>query len=132
MQSSDCNTETSARIFSSLAVGKNATLSSHIDKDFIYSLVTVLLKDYDPVKDHDRVLAYFTFPGANVSVPLRHGSVLIFNPLYRHSVSCRTSEDDTLLCVSLYTKSAHVGGNDNSQVLSEEAIALLRERAYHI
>ena len=120
MQSSDGDAATSAKIFSSMAVAKNATLASHTDKDFVTSLITILLKNYNPEKDRDRVLAYFVFPDANISVPLKHGSVLIFNPLCRHSISCRTSEKDDLLVLSLYTKTSHVGGNDNGQIISEE------------
>jgi len=92
MQSSNCDAATSARFFSSLAVAKNATLASHVDIDFVYSLVTVLLKNYDPEKDRDRVVACFVFPDANVSVPLRHGDVLIFNPRCRHSDSSRQTK----------------------------------------
>lgn len=70
MQMSDGDAKMSPQIFSSLAVGQNVTLASHIDKDFFYSVVTVLLKNYNPENDHDRVLAYFAFPDANLSVPL--------------------------------------------------------------
>ena len=47
MQSSDRKPERSAKYFASLAVAKNATLASHIDRDFTKSIVTVLLKNYD-------------------------------------------------------------------------------------
>mmetsp|Transcript_3137 Transcript_3137/g.7054 ORF Transcript_3137/g.7054 Transcript_3137/m.7054 type:complete len:89 (+) Transcript_3137:460-726(+) len=53
-------------------MGKNATLSAHVDKDFFFSLTTVLLKNYVPSRDADRVIAYFVFPDIiRKSVPLR-------------------------------------------------------------
>ena len=107
MQMSNGDAKMSPQIFSSLAVGQNVTLASHTDKDFFYKVVTVLSKNYNPENNHDRVLAYFAFPDANLSVPLRHGSVFIFNPRCRHSISSRKNADDTLLTVSVYTKTSN-------------------------
>ena len=106
----------SPTIFSSIGMGKNATLSAHIDSDFFFSLTTILLKDYDPARDADRIIGYFVFPDARKSVALRHGDCLLFNPRVMHSISSRVEEKDTVYTLSLYIKTSngkficHLGG----------------------
>jgi hypothetical protein len=60
---------------------------------------------------------YFAFPEEGISVALRPGDMLIFNPLYRHCLSSRSSgfEGKDVFCLSLYLKTAVVGGNDNGK-----------------
>ena len=59
---------------------------------------------------------YFTFAEQGIAVALRPGDMLIFNRLYHHCLSSRTSDFQSVdvFCLSLYLKTAVVGKNDNS------------------
>jgi hypothetical protein len=108
-------------IWGSLACGRNYYLNSHVDEDFFYSLTTVtsehgLQQDIDRYSMDSDVCNYFTFAEQGIAVALRPGDMLIFNPLYHHCLSSRTSayESADVFCLSLYLKTAVVGQNDNS------------------
>jgi hypothetical protein len=110
-------------IWGSLACGKNYFLHSHVDEDFFYSLTTVaskrgLQKEIDRYMMDAEVCNFFTFAEQGIAVALRPGDMLIFNPLYHHCLSSRTSEfdSDDVFCLSLYLKTAVVGKNDNSML----------------
>jgi hypothetical protein len=111
----------SQQIWGSLACGKNYYLNSHFDEDFFYSLTTIasawgLRQDIDRYSMEAEVCNYFTFAEEGIAVALRPGDMLLFNPLYQHCLSSRTSnyEKKDVFCLSLYLKTAVVGGNDNS------------------
>ena len=111
----------SQQIWGSLACGKNYYLNSHLDEDFFYSLTTIASawghrQDIDRYSKEAEVCNYFTFAEQGIAVALRPGDMLLFNPLYQHCLSSRTSnyEDKDVFCLSLYLKTAVVGGNDNS------------------
>ena len=113
-------------IWGSLACGKNYYLNSHVDEDFFYSLTTVasehgIQQDMDRYRMDAKVCNYFTFAEQGIAVALRPGDMLIFNPLYHHCLSSRTSfyESDDVFCLSLYLKTAVVGQNDNSLPVTE-------------
>jgi len=119
-------------IWGSLACGKNYYLNSHTDEDFFYSLTTVasecgLRQDIDRYCIDAKVCNYFTFAEQGIAVALRPGDMLIFNPLYHHCLSSRTSpyETEDVFCLSLYLKTAVVGKNDNSLPLTEMDIDLV-------
>jgi hypothetical protein len=108
-------------IWGSLACGKNYYLNSHVDNDFFYSLTTVVSKwglqlNVDKYDLDAEVCNLFTFAEQGIAVALRPGDMLIFNPLYHHCLSSRTSfyESNDVFCLSLYLKTAVVGQNDNS------------------
>jgi hypothetical protein len=62
------------------------------------------------------VCNYFSFAEQGITVALRPGDMLLFNPLYQHCLSSRTSfyKQNDVFCLSLHLKTAVVGGNDNS------------------
>ena len=113
-------------IWGSLTCGKNYYLNSHTDEDFFYSLTTIASEGGGLCQDSDRysikteVCHYFTFTEHGIAVALRPGDMLIFNPLYHHCLSCRTSlyESKDVFCLSLYLKTAVIGKNDNSLPLT--------------
>jgi len=112
-----------ASIFGSVAFGRNVYLNAHRDNDFTYSIVSAhraLDQDKKRYEINDDVICYFVFPRYGMAVPLRPGDILIFNPLEYHCVSSRVAEEDDILCLSLYLKSAVVGLSDNSLPLTEE------------
>ena len=120
-------------IWGSLACGKNYYLNSHTDEDFFYSLTTIasergLRQDIDRYSMDAEVCNYFIFAEQGIAVALRPGDMLIFNPLYHHCLSSRTSLYGTedVFCLSLYLKTAVVGKNDNSLPLTETDIHLVR------
>jgi len=80
-------------IWASLAATRNHYLNSHTDEDFFYSLLTIvseygLQDDIDRYKLNAEVCNYFTFAEQGVSVALRPGDILLFNPVYGHIRSC--------------------------------------------
>jgi hypothetical protein len=100
----EINAVASHPIWGSLACGKNYYLNSHTDDDFFYSLTTIaseggLCQNIDRYKMHTEVCNYFTFAEHGIAVALRPGNMLIFNPLYHHCLSSRTSlyESNTIL-----------------------------------
>jgi hypothetical protein len=65
---------------------------------------------------------YFEFPEQGIAVALRLGDMLLFNLLYQHCLSSRTSfyENKDVFSLSLYLKSAVVGKNDNTLPLTDD------------
>jgi hypothetical protein len=113
------------QIWSSLACGKNYYLNSHTDEDFFYSITTIvsnhgLKTEIDRYELDAQVCSYFVFAEQGVAVALRPGDMLLFNPLYQHCLSSRTSEcvNKDIFCLSLYLKTAVVGKNDNTLPLT--------------
>jgi hypothetical protein len=116
-------------IWGSLACGKNYYLNSHTDEDFFYSLTTIasehgLQEKIDRYSLDAEICNYFTFPEQGIAVALRPGDMLIFNPMYHHCLSSRTSlyETKDVFCLSLYLKTAIVGKNDNKLPLTKTDI----------
>lgn len=105
-------------IYQAFAIGKNVYLCAHEDKDFTYSAVTILTKGV--YNEKDNVVAYFNFPRLGLAIPLKPGDVLFFNPKEAHMISSRCQNEDDIYCLSFYLKSNLIGGNDNSQLLTEE------------
>jgi hypothetical protein len=117
---------TTETIWASLAAARNHYLNSHTDEDFFYSLLTIvseygLQDDIDRYKPNAEVCNYFTFAEQGVSVALRPGDILLFNPVYGHCLSSRTSAYETkdVFSLSMYLKTAIVGKNDNSLPLTD-------------
>jgi hypothetical protein len=75
-----------------------------------------------------KVSNYFTFPEQGVAVALRPGDMLLFNPLYHHCLSSRTTsyQNDDVFCLSLYLKTAIVGKNDNALPITEREKLILQ------
>ena len=117
-------TASPARIFGGIAWGRNVYLSSHKDKDFTYSAITIHIKDCEYDLDN-RVVAYFCFRKLGIAVPLRPGDVLFFNPQDEHCISSRCHPEDNIYCISFYLKSANIGLNDNSiELMPKERFCL--------
>ena len=102
----------------STSYGKDTLLPLHYDKDMFLSIVTIhCVKDIKKGKyilDSD-IIKYFTFDNG-VSVALRSGDILIFNPIIKHCISTKTDEyiSEDVYCISHYFKSMLAGRNDNS------------------
>ncbi len=69
-------------------------------------------------------MAYFCFPTLGIAVALRPGDFFLFNPTIPHCLSSRCRNDDNVISVSSYLKTAVVGLNDNSLPLSDDQEAL--------
>ena len=108
-------------IWGSLACGRNYYLNSHTDDDFFYSLTTIVsqygleLGRFDSYRLDAEVTNYFTFAEQGIAVAVRPGDMLIFNPMYQHCLTSRTlhCQEKDVFCLSLYLKTAIVGGNNN-------------------
>jgi hypothetical protein len=103
---------------SSIAFSKNSYLNIHTDQDFGMSTMIVLGDKPGKLQNDSQVLLYMCFPSQGVSVALRHGDILLFNPLVPHGASSRVSDECDVIILALYTKTAHIGGNDNSKSIS--------------
>lgn len=106
-------------IYSALSFGVDVVLPSHWDEDFFYSIVFVLIDE--AMSSSDLVLKHFVFPEYGLSVPLRNGDLLIFNPLEFHSISCTTPGfvGREFYSCSIYLKTKTISGNSNHQSWSE-------------
>jgi hypothetical protein len=102
-------------IFPAIACGRNVYLNVHTDEDFFWSVTTVIQNDAGPLQMHSTICNYFCFPTKGVSAALRHGDILLFNPLVPHCISSRCDDTRDEFCISLYLKTAVVGGNDNKE-----------------
>eukprot|EP00957_Ditylum_brightwellii_P005340 407462-Ditylum_brightwellii.AAC.1 len=111
----------STTIHQSFAVGKIVYLSTHVDREFTYSCVTIVASG-----DIDEVVAYFCFPTIGIAVPLRPFDVLFFDPTVPHNVSSRCDNERDIFCLSFYLKSNIIGGNDNTRELTDEEKQLLK------
>lgn len=103
----------SAKFFGGIAFGTNVFLRCHTDQDFTMSMSQVFVKGKPHYHLDDDVIVYFCFPTLGVAVPLRPGDYLLFNPLIPHCISSRCKQEDEIMCVSMYLKTAIVGLNDN-------------------
>ena len=118
----DDMSEPETSVWASAALSYNYVSPAHIDKDaFLSCLMVTYIPDscksiyYKYTEDMD-VALYFCLPEFGVSVALRPGDVLFFNPLYYHCISQRTEEYlcDEIYVTSFYMKTGQIGGNDNS------------------
>jgi hypothetical protein len=121
-------------IWSSLAIALNYYLNVHTDQDFFYSLLIMasahaLQEHIDRYSMEAKVCNYFTFPEQGIAVALRPGDMLLFNPLYQHCLSSRTSfyENKDVFSLSLYLKTAVVGKNDNTLPLTDADLDSLQQ-----
>jgi hypothetical protein len=103
-------------VYASFAEALNTFLSSHTDDDFFYSLLMIasaraLREDIDRFKLDAEVSNYFVFAEQGITVAVRPGDILIFNPKYHHCLSSRASayENDDVHSMSLYLKTAIIG-----------------------
>lgn len=93
--------------FPSLAFGRNVFLNMHLDKDYGWSVTTVVAND----SDMDSIVCYFVFPLRGIAVAIRNGDVLFFNPQEAHCVSARCNPGRETYCMSLYMKGEYGSGN---------------------
>ena len=104
-----------------LAVSRNVALSLHTDEDASFSITAVYKKE-DIVKTVNRaqfskdsdILKYFTFE-CGVSVGMRSGDLLVFNPQEAHCISTNTDAcgEGGVITTSHYLKANVVGLNNN-------------------
>ena len=108
----------SAKFFGGIAFGSNFFLRCHTDQDFTMSISQVFVKGKLHYHLDDDVIVFFCFPTLGVAVPLHLGDYLLFNPLIPHCISSCCKQEDEIMCVSMYLKTAIVGLNDNSLPLT--------------
>lgn len=108
-----------AKHFGAIAFGCNVFLRCHTDDDFTMSIAHVLLGGKKSYNLDDSVVVYFCFPTLGVAVPMRPGDFLLFNARLPHCISSRCCADDDIMCISMFLKTAVVGGNDNGKDLND-------------
>lgn len=104
----------------------NYSAPAHVDDDFVFSIHQVNCDS--PYAMEDKVCQHFCFPEFGVAIAQRPGDVLLFNPHVFHCLSERADEyvDVDVHVTSLYTKTAHVGKNNNSLPLTEDQTTYLQ------
>ncbi len=95
------------------------------------SISQVFLKGISQYHLNDDVTVYFCFPTLGVSVPLRPGDYLLFNPLIPHCISSHCKHEDDIMCVSMYLKTAIVGLNNNSLPLTPSQNQLASNKSFN-
>lgn len=96
-------------IWPSIAYGRNVFLPLHRDDDYFLSACVIFTNK----KTTDEVLGYFCFPTEGISVAMRNGNVVIFNPKIPHCLSSPCKPSLEAFCLSAYVKSLVVSGNSN-------------------
>ena len=112
-------------LYPAVAAGRNAFLNVHVDSDFGLSLVSAYGR-YPPSEDGP-IICYFCFPTLKIAVALRSGDMLLFNSKVPHCVSSRSNRKCDAFCISLYTKTLLVGGNNDDQHLSKRELEIACE-----
>ena len=121
-------------LFGSLAVATDYHSACHVDDDFWLSNLTVRVSgscDSDAainIEPNPLPAQAFLFPTIGVTVLLRPGDNLIFNPTIPHCCCPKFSQYESLsvhLC-SFYLSSRVVGGNDNSTPPTEAQLDAAR------
>ena len=113
---------TSSKFFGGIAFGTNVFLRCHTDQDFTMSISQVFVKEKSRYLLNDDIIVFFCFPTLGVAVPLGPGDYLLFNPLIPHCISSRCKQEDEIMCVSMYLKTAIVGLNDYLLPLTPEDV----------
>jgi hypothetical protein len=96
-------------IWPSIAYGRNVFLPLHTDQDYFLSATMIFTNR----STSNEVLGYFCFPTKGISVALRNGNVLLFNPQVPHCLSSPCKPVLEIFCLSAYIKSLVVSGNTN-------------------
>ena len=116
------NTNVNFNFMPSASFGSNNMLPLHTDQDMFLSVVhvhclrdLVVKKNVESYELDNNIVKYFSFDNG-ISVGMRSGDLLVFNPIIPHCVSsCRDEYmEDKVYCVSHYFKSLIAGRNNNS------------------
>lgn len=106
----------STQIFSALAVSRNYYSPAHVDTDFFFSALQVIV-DTDEVSYNESspIVHHFCFPTCGFAVAVRNGDVLLFNPSVFHCLSHKEKsfEGTDVFVNSFYLKTQVVGLHDN-------------------
>jgi hypothetical protein len=107
---------------SAMATSIDYCAPSHVDADFLFSIHQLNVEGDGHLYQDAEVVQYFCFPQLGYAIGMRPGDVIIFNSNCYHSLSTKRDlwRDHRVHVTSFYTKTAHVGGNDNSKDLTDE------------
>jgi hypothetical protein len=89
------------------------------------SIVQAFLPGVNKYDVDDAIVVYFCFPTLGVSIPLRPGDYLFFNPRIPHCVSSRCKHTQDVLLVTMYLKTAVVGLNNNDIDITQAQASLV-------
>jgi hypothetical protein len=105
-----------------MATGLNAQLNAHFDEDMMYCCMTAISKtDKRKYSLDENICSYMVFPSLGVSVAIRPGDVLLFNPTVWHCISSRTEDQkDDYYPVSFYLKTEVVTGHNKDALYPDE------------
>ena len=124
---SDGVTKKESILWSSIATSYDYTSTTHVDKDFFLSMLTVTTSEHlfqEKYSLRQPIALYFILPELGLAIGLRPGDHLIFNPLYYHCISTKDFSvyENPVHVTSFYLKTAVVGGNDNSNELQSKHV----------
>ena len=108
----------------SVSVAVDHISALHTDQDFFLTYLTArsnfkVEHDYN-VSDEAPVAYHFIFPTIGYSVSIWPGDIILFNPCLPNCCGHKMSKYDEIevYLASFYTKTGHIGGNDNRRSLS--------------
>jgi hypothetical protein len=113
-------------MFPAMATAINHCTPAHTDEDIWFSMLTVnvvgLVTPNSRYKLDAPVVHHFVFPSLGVSVALRPGDILIFNPNVYHCLAHKEHcyNDKKVFATSLYIKTSVICKNDNRIPLTQE------------
>ncbi len=119
-----CKPPAPAKYFGGIAFGCNVYLQCHVDEDFTLSIAQIHLKGKDTYRVDDNIVVYLCLAEDGIAVAMRPGDFVLFDATVPHCISSRCNAADSIMCVSMYLKTAFVGMNNNSIPLSNEQLVL--------
>jgi hypothetical protein len=98
-------------IYTQFSVAKNYWSPLHTDNDYMYTTLSVCSSNEESIGE---VLYYFNFPTVGISIPLYHGSVIVFDPSVPHCASNPSFADCYIMSayISQKTVNTHVSNSD--------------------
>ena len=93
----------------------NYQAPSHCDDDFHFSIQQLNVENWESKLDNP-VAQHFCFTKYGFSIALCPGDVLLFNSTLYHCISKKNDayKNNNVHSSSLYLKTAHVGGQENT------------------
>ena len=103
-------------MWAAISAASNCHSAAHTDHDFFASILQVVADTEElEYKLESDVITHFCFPTHGLTVALRNGDMLLFNPLIPHCCAKQEKkcENVNVFVNSFYLKTNVVGLNDN-------------------
>jgi hypothetical protein len=101
-----------------LSIGHNYCSPVHVDKDYMYTVLTCFSNNN---KSENHIIYHFCFPEYNIVIPMKSGTVIVFDPRILHCASNPTYDDSYIMScyVSKKTVDTVVASKMRLEICSE-------------